>query len=78
MTSKEWKLQYPDRKGNMRDYATYEQLIVLANLNAINVALLRENLEKKERIIRLNELARYQLEILMDVGTTKQLPSGNH
>lgn len=77
MTAKEWKLQNPERKGNMRDHATYEQLIVLANLNAINVALMRENIDKQERIIRLNELARYQLDILIDVAAVKQLPSGS-
>lgn len=61
MTSKEWKSKNPHAKGNIRDNATISQLIVLANLENLNATFIKEGLSQKERLIKLNEEAIYQL-----------------
>jgi hypothetical protein len=74
-TAQQWKLTNPLQKGNMRDHATPEQLIILANLEAINAELLREGLGQHERAAKLNEIAIYQMQILSNLPTLKQLPN---
>jgi len=75
MTAKEWRSQYPDEKGNIRDYANTEQLLVLANLEAINAELIRHGLSRDERVVRLNEAAITQMRsILASPSASKLLP----
>ncbi len=74
MTAQQWKLANPEAKGNMRDHASPEQLIILANLEAINAELLREGLSQDERAAKLNEIAVYQMQILTNLPTLKGLP----
>lgn len=57
MTAREWRLQYPEAEGNIRDHATPEQLVTLANLETLNAAYLEERLSKDERLHRLNDKA---------------------
>ena len=57
MTAKMWRSQNKDLKGNIRDYATPEQLVVLSNLEAINAELIRMKLSQDERIDILNQAA---------------------
>jgi hypothetical protein len=64
-TAKEWREQNADLKGNIRDYATVEQLIVLSNLESINSMLINQGLEQKERLQKLNELAITQMKSLV-------------
>lgn len=64
MTAKEWKVANAGKKGNMRDHATPEQLLVLANLESLNSKLLAWDCEKSERVRILNETAREQSDIL--------------
>ncbi|MEM8526408.1 MAG: KilA-N domain-containing protein [Bacteroidota bacterium] len=61
MTARDWKSQNPKLKGNMRDHASTEQLLVLSNLEAINAELIRQKLAQDERLIRLNEAAITQM-----------------
>jgi hypothetical protein len=64
-TASEWKLKNPDLKGNMRDYANVEQLLVLANLESYNAILIEQKMPQTERIVLLNKTAKKQLETLL-------------
>jgi hypothetical protein len=61
----------------MHDEATPEQLIILANLEAINAELLREKLSQNERAAKLNEIAIYQMQILTNLPSLKKLSAKN-
>jgi len=75
VTAKQWRTQNPQAKGNIRDSATTEQLLVLANLEAINAELIRQGLSQDERVIRLNEAAITQMRsILASSSIGKLLP----
>jgi hypothetical protein len=73
MTAKLWRLQNPELKGNIRDYATNEQLLVLANLESHNSHFIKEKLSQDERLKKLNEIAIYQMQILVDMPSINQL-----
>lgn len=75
MTAREWKQQNPDAKGNLRDHATNEQLVVLSNLEAINAELIRSGLARDERVSRLNQAARNQMRSVVASSTLPQLGS---
>ena len=62
----DWRIQNPDKKGNMRDYASVEQLLVLANLESYNAILIEQGLPQSERIVLLNKTAYKQLDTLMN------------
>ena len=79
VTAKQWRETNPDLKGNIRDYATAEQLLVLVNLENLNAHFIKEGLAPDERLDKLNEVAIYQMRLLSDsniTGTLKQLPDG--
>ncbi|MDP2892896.1 MAG: KilA-N domain-containing protein, partial [Sulfurimonas sp.] len=57
MIAKEWREANKDKEGNVRDYASVEQLIVLSNLESINAELIKQNLPQNERLVRLNQTA---------------------
>jgi hypothetical protein len=65
MTAKVWQLANPSLKGNMRDHATLEQLLILSNLENLNSELIRQNMPQEERLFQLNEVAVRQMEILL-------------
>lgn len=65
MTAKEWRTANPDAKGNIRDEASLQQLIVLANLESINAELIRQNIPQKERLLRLNASAKQMMHSLI-------------
>lgn len=73
-TAAEWRLSNPNLTGNQRDHASYEQLIVLANLEAINSELLRDGLRQDERAEKLHEIAVSQMQILDRLPTLRGLP----
>jgi hypothetical protein len=64
---------HSDRKGNMRDYATMEQLLVLANMEGMNAELIHMGLSQGERLKRLNEIAIRQMRVLTASPKPKQL-----
>ena len=70
MTAKEWRENYPDRKGNIRDYASINELICLSNMENINAVLIEDGLSQKERLIKLNKIAIHQMSILETQTTT--------
>ncbi len=65
MTAKEWRETNPTLKGNMRDYASAEQLLVLANLESLNAEFIKLGWEKPVRLTKLNDVAIYQMELLV-------------
>lgn len=64
MTAKQWRDSNPDKEGNIRDHANINQLVCLSNLENINAIYINEGLPQKERLIKLNEIAISQMEIL--------------
>lgn len=60
-TAKEWREENKDLKGNMRDYVSLNELLVLANMESFNAILIEKGLEQKERMIELRKLARNQM-----------------
>lgn len=64
-TAKEWVEQNPHFKGNIRDYASLEQLVVLSNLESINSVLIRQGLSQSDRLKKLNEIAIVQMTSLL-------------
>ncbi len=76
-TAQMWQKQNPNKKGNMRDCATIEQLIVLANLESINAELIKMKLPQDERLIKLNQIARYQMKTLTQVPNLQKLKIKN-
>ncbi|MCI0501144.1 MAG: KilA-N domain-containing protein [Epsilonproteobacteria bacterium] len=71
LTAKQWCEQNPKLEGNMRDYATAEQLVVLANLESLNAQFIKQNLPFEERLISLNKIAIEQLELLLKYETKR-------
>lgn len=76
-TAKQWREANLKLDGNMRDYATIEQLLVLANIEGMNAEFIRMELPQGERLKRLNEIAIRQLQILTAKTTIRQLGQGS-
>jgi len=72
-TAATWRLRNPIKKGNIRDEATLEQLVVLTNLESINALLIRQGLPQNERLQMLNEVAIQQLQSLLSNPSMKKL-----
>jgi hypothetical protein len=73
LTAKQWREANPNLDGNMRDHAAIEQLLVLANLEAMNAELIHMNLPQGERLKRLNEIAIRQMQTLTANTGVRQL-----
>ena len=65
MTAKEWRQANPDAQGNIRDEASLQQLIVLANMESINAELIRQGVSQGERLLRLNASAKQMMHSLI-------------
>ena len=73
MTAKEWREQNHDSKGNMRDYATINQLICLSNMENLNAVFINEGIPQSERLQKLNQIAIQQMSVLEQVAEHKVL-----
>ncbi|MPL77467.1 hypothetical protein SDC9_23323 [bioreactor metagenome] len=73
ITAKQWRDSNPDLKGNIRDYASINELICLSNLENLNALFINEKIPQKERLIKLNQIAIQQIIILQDVDKRKLL-----
>lgn len=73
ITAKQWRDQNSDLKGNIRDYASMNELICLSNMENLNAVFINEGLMQKERLIKLNQIAIQQMTILRDVENKKLL-----
>lgn len=72
-TAKEWREANPDSKGNIRDHAPIEQLVVLTNLESLNAVFIRQGIEAQQRLMKLNEIAISQMRSLLSSDGTKRL-----
>lgn len=73
ITAKEWRDKNPEKKGNIRDEATLEQLVVLSNLESINALFIQQNLSQNERLVQLNKVAITQMKSLLENNKLKTL-----
>ena len=71
MTAKQWRDTNPDLKGNIRDYATINELICLSNMESLNAVLINDGLSQRERLIKLNQVAIHQMQILQNKSQQK-------
>jgi len=76
-TAAEWRAENPKSKGNIRDEATLEQLVVLSNMESINALLIRDGLSQSDRLVRLNTTAITQLKSLLKNKAIKKLGDGH-
>jgi len=75
-TAKEWKNKNPKLEGNMRDYADVFQLVCLSNLENFNALFIKEKIDKKERLKKLNQIAIEQMTLLTKDTAIKRLEGG--
>ena len=66
-------LANPDKKGNIRDYATINELICLSNMENINAVLINDGVPQGERLVKLNQIAIQQMQVLEDNSGRKLL-----
>lgn len=73
MTAKEWRESNPNLNGNIRDYATVNELICISNMENINSVMINENVSQSERLEKLNKIAIHQMNILENCNNRKLL-----
>lgn len=71
MTAKEWRETHPGMKGNIRDYATINELICLSNMENLNAVFINDGITQQERLLRLNQIAIQQMKVLKNVSNRK-------
>ncbi len=64
ITAKEWKEANPELKGNIRDYATVNELICLSNMENLNAVFIEQGIPQRERLVKLNQIAIHQMNVL--------------
>lgn len=79
-TAKQWRDAHPRQKGNMRDDATLQQLLVFANMESYNAILIEQGKPQAERLVLLRDLATRQMQTLeaLDIGNLPQLTDGGN
>lgn len=65
-TASDWRKENPELKGNIRDYASIEQLLVIANMESYNAILIEQKVPQKERLVQLNNMAKSQLRVIQN------------
>ncbi len=73
MTAKQWRDANPELKGNIRDYATVNELICLSNMENLNAVFIEQGITQKERLVKLNQIAIHQMGILDSNNENKLL-----
>ena len=73
MTAKQWREDNPDKKGNIRDYASINELICLSNMENLNAVFINDGIPQPERLVKLNQIAIHQMQVLEDAGNRKLL-----
>jgi hypothetical protein len=73
ITAKQWKDNSPDIKGNMRDEANIQQLVILSNMESINTLLISQGLSQKDRLVQLNKVAITQMKSILSNNILKYL-----
>ena len=77
ITAKEWREKNPDKDGNIRDHASIEQLLVLANLENLNSEYIKNGMEQKDRLTNINKIAIEQMKILTNQKAIEELKKIN-
>ena len=77
VTAKEWRDSNPELSGNIRDYATINQLICLSNMENLNAVFINDGFPQSERIEKLNKIAIQQMQILENVAEQRLLADKN-
>ena len=72
-SAKEWRADNPDKKGNIRDFATMEQLVVLSNMESMNAELIKSGAHPADRLETLNKMAISQMKILIQNSSIRKL-----
>lgn len=70
VTAKQWREKNPEKKGNIRDYASINELICISNMENINAVLIEDGMSQSERLVKLNKIAIHQMSILEEQSTT--------
>jgi len=73
VTAKQWREANPELKGNIRDYASINELICLSNMENLNAVFINEKIPQNERLIKLNQTAIQQMKVLVEVENRKLL-----
>ena len=73
MTAKQWREAHPELKGNIRDYASINELICLSNMENLNALFIEQGLPQGERLVKLNQIAIHQMQILENNNERKLL-----
>ena len=73
ITAKMWRERYPQLKGNIRDYASINELICLSNMENLNAVFIEQGIPQSERLIKLNQVAIQQMRVLEENGNRKLL-----
>ena len=68
VTAQEWREANPDKKGNIRDYATINELICLSNMESLNSVYINDGIPQSERLLKLNQVAISQMKVLAEVA----------
>jgi hypothetical protein len=72
-TAKQWREENTNEKGNIRDFASIQQLVVLSNLESINAMLIHQDISQKNRLMQLNKMAIAQMKSLVENITIKKI-----
>ena len=73
MTAKQWREANPDIKGNIRDYATINELICLSNMENLNAVFIEQGMTQGERLVKLNQIAIHQMNVLESGNNNRKL-----
>lgn len=73
ITAKQWREMNPALKGNIRDYATINELICLSNMENLNAIFINDGMSQSERLMKLNQIAIHQMKILENSNNKKIL-----
>ncbi len=73
LTAKQWREANPELKGNIRDYASVNELICLSNMESLNAVFIEQGLAQSERLVKLNQIAIHQMSVLENGNNNRKL-----
>jgi hypothetical protein len=73
LTASDWRAENPSKSGNIRDFATLEQLVVLTNLESMNALFIQQGITQADRLLQLNKVAIHQLNVLFNSKSIKKI-----
>lgn len=77
LTAKQWRDSHPELKGNIRYYATINELICLSNMENLNVVFIEQGMTQSERLVKLNQIAIHQMSVLESGENDRKLLKKN-